>query len=176
MPAGYNDDPGLSGKVAIIAGGGAAGDGIGNGRAASLLLASSSTKVLVVDRELALAQRTVDMITAEGGTAAAHAADLTDEKQCKTTVEAAVDRFGRLDFLDNNIGISSRGTVVTEPQETWHRMMQVNVEAMFLTSKYAIPAMSKSAGGAPSSMSPRSRRCDRVASRSTRRPRPRSSA
>ncbi|MBN9263618.1 MAG: short-chain dehydrogenase, partial [Hyphomicrobium sp.] len=65
MPAGYNDDPGLSGKVAIIAGGGAAGDGIGNGRAASLLLASSSTKVLVVDRELALAQRTVDMITAE---------------------------------------------------------------------------------------------------------------
>ncbi|MBN9260904.1 MAG: SDR family oxidoreductase, partial [Hyphomicrobium sp.] len=57
-----------------------------------------------------------------------------------------VDRFGRLDFLDNNIGISSRGTVVTEPQETWHRMMQVNVEAMFLTSKYAIPAMIKTAG------------------------------
>jgi NAD(P)-dependent dehydrogenase (short-subunit alcohol dehydrogenase family) len=146
MPAGYKDDPGLSGKVAIIAGGGAAGDGIGNGRAAALLLASSGTKVLVVDRELALAQRTVDMITAEGGTAAAHAADLTDEKQCKTTVEAAVDRFGRLDYLDNNIGISSRGTVVTEPQETWHRMMQVNVEVMFLTSKYAIPAMIKTAG------------------------------
>lgn len=146
MPAGYNDDPGLSGKVAIIAGGGAAGDGIGNGRAAALLLAGSGTKVLVVDRELELAQRTVDMITAGGGTAAAHQADLTDEKQCKSTVETAVDRFGRLDFLDNNIGISSRGTVVTEPQETWHRMMQVNVEAMFLTSKYAIPAMIKTAG------------------------------
>lgn len=146
MPAGYNDDPGLSGKVAIIAGGGAAGDGIGNGRAAALLLAGSGTKVLVVDRELELAQRTVDMITADGGTAAAHQADLTDEKQCKSTVETAVDRFGRLDFLDNNIGISSRGTVVTEPQETWHRMMQVNVEAMFLTSKYAIPAMIKTAG------------------------------
>lgn len=146
MPAGYNDDPGLSGKVAIIAGGGAAGDGIGNGRAAALLLASSGTKVLVVDRELALAQRTADMITKEGGTAAAHAADLTDEKQCKTTVEAAVDRYGRLDFLDNNIGISSRGTVVDEPQATWQRMMQVNVEVMFLTSKYAIPAMIKTAG------------------------------
>ncbi len=146
MPAGYNDDPGLSGKVAIIAGGGAAGDGIGNGRASALLLASSGTKVLVVDRELALAQRTVDMIIADGGAAVAHAADLTDEKQCKATVESAVDRFGRLDFLDNNIGISSRGTVVTEPQETWHRMMQVNVEAMFLMSKYAIPAMIKTAG------------------------------
>jgi len=146
MPAGYNDDAGLAGKVAIIAGGGAAGDGIGNGRAAALLLASSGTKVLVVDRELALAQRTVDMITAEGGTAAAHAADLTDEKQCKSTIEAAVDRFGRLDFLDNNIGIGSRGTVVTESQETWQRMMQVNVEVMFLTSKFAIPAMIKTAG------------------------------
>lgn len=146
MPAGYTDDPGLSGKVAIIAGGGAAGDGIGNGRASALLLASSGAKVLVVDRDLALAQRTADMITADGGTAAAHAADLTDEMQCKTTVEAAVDRFGRLDFLDNNIGISSRGTVVTEPQETWQRMMQVNVEAMFLMSKYAIPAMIKTAG------------------------------
>lgn len=146
MPAGYNDDPGLSGKVAIIAGGGAAGDGIGNGRAAALLLAASGTKVLVVDCELKLAQRTVEMITADGGTAAAHEADLTDEKQCKSTVEAAVDRFGRLDFLDNNIGISSRGSVVTESQETWHRMMQVNVEAMFLTSKYAIPAMIKTAG------------------------------
>jgi hypothetical protein len=43
MPAGYNDDPGLSGKVAIIAGGGAAGDGIGNGRAAALRLAGSGT-------------------------------------------------------------------------------------------------------------------------------------
>ena len=63
--------------------------------ASALLLGSSGTKVLVVDRELALAQRTVDMINADGGTAAAHAADLTDEKQCKSTVEAAVDRQGR---------------------------------------------------------------------------------
>jgi NAD(P)-dependent dehydrogenase (short-subunit alcohol dehydrogenase family) len=147
MPAGYNDDPGLSGKVAIIAGGGAAGDGIGNGRAASILLASSGTKVLVVDRDLALAQRTVDMITADGGTAAAHAADLTEEAQCKSTVEAAVDRFGRLDFLDNNIGIGSRGTVVTETQATWQNMMKVNVEVMFLLSKFAIPAMIKTGGG-----------------------------
>ena len=146
MPAGYNDDPGLAGKVAIIAGGGAAGDGIGNGRATAILLASSGTKVLVVDQDKALAQRTVDMITADGGTAIAHGADLTDAAQCKATVEAAVDRFGRLDFLDNNIGIGSRGTVVDETQETWQRMMQVNVEVMFLMAKHAIPAIKKTAG------------------------------
>ncbi len=78
-----DDDAGLADKVAIVAGGGAAGEGIGNGRAAAILLARAGTKVLVVDRELALAARTVAMIAAEGGTAAAHAADLTDERQAK---------------------------------------------------------------------------------------------
>ena len=140
------DDPGLAGKVAIVAGGGAAGDGIGNGRAAAMLLGRSGTKVLVVDRELALAERTAQMIKAEGGTAAAHAADLTDETQARDMVTAALDQFGRLDFLDNNVGISSRGSVVEESPDTWRRVMQVNVEPMFLASKFAIPAMIKTAG------------------------------
>jgi len=141
------DDPGLAGKVAIIAGGGAADpNGIGNGRAAAILLAKAGTRVLVVDHDLALAARTVELIAEAGGTAAAHSGDLTQPVECQRMVEAAVDRWGRLDFLDNNIGISSKGTVVDEPQATWQRMMQVNVEVMFLTSKYAIPAMKKTAG------------------------------
>jgi NAD(P)-dependent dehydrogenase (short-subunit alcohol dehydrogenase family) len=140
------DDPGLAGKVAIIAGGGAAGDGIGNGRAAAILLARAGTRVLVVDRDLALAERTTTMIAAEGGTAAAHQADLTDSAQCRAMVAAAVERFGQLDFLDNNVGIGSRGSVVEEDPETWRRVMQVNVETMFLTAKHAIPAMIETAG------------------------------
>jgi NAD(P)-dependent dehydrogenase (short-subunit alcohol dehydrogenase family) len=140
------DDAGLAARVAIVTGGGALGDGIGNGRAASILLARAGSKVLVVDRDRALAERTVEMIAAEGGTAAAHAADLTDEAQAKGAVEAALDRYGRLDFLDNNVGIGSRGSVVDEPAETWRRVMQVNVETMFLISKHAIPAMVRTAG------------------------------
>jgi NAD(P)-dependent dehydrogenase (short-subunit alcohol dehydrogenase family) len=140
------DDAGLTGKVAIIAGGGAAGDGIGNGRAAAILLARAGTRVFVVDRELALAEKTVAMITAEGGTAAAHQADLTDSVQCRTMVEGALARFGRVDFLDNNVGIGSRGSVIDEDPDTWRRVMQVNVEAMFLTAKPVIPAMIKTAG------------------------------
>ncbi len=139
------DDAGLAGKVAIIAGGGAAGDGIGNGRAAAILLARAGTRVLVVDRDGALAERTVAMIAAEGGTAAAHQADLTDPAQARDMVTAALDRFGRLDFLDNNVGIGSRGSVVDETPESWRRVMQVNVEPMFLAAKYAIPAMVKTA-------------------------------
>ncbi|MBL0900378.1 MAG: SDR family oxidoreductase [Reyranella sp.] len=144
---GPEDDPGLAGKVAIIAGGGAAGDGIGNGRAAAILLARAGTKVLVADRELKLAERTVEMIKAEGGHAVAHAGDLTQEAECKRLVDAAVDHWGRLDLLDNNIGIGSRGSVVDETPEEYRRVMQVNVETMFLLSKHAIPAMKKTAKG-----------------------------
>jgi NAD(P)-dependent dehydrogenase (short-subunit alcohol dehydrogenase family) len=141
------DDLGLAGKVAIVTGGGAAGDGIGNGRAAAMLLARAGTKVLVVDRDAALAERTAAMIAGEGGTAVAHAADVTDEAQCRAMVAAALKQFGRLDFLDNNVGIGSRGPIVTMPAETWRRVMQVNVETMYLTAKHAIPAMIESARG-----------------------------
>jgi len=140
------DDAGLAGRVAIVAGGGAAGDGIGNGRAAAILLARAGTRVLVVDRDGALAERTVAMIGAEGGTAAPYQGDLTDPVQARDMVTAALDRFGRLDFLDNNVGIGSRGSVIDETPESWRRVMQVNLEPMFLVAKYAIPAMIKTAG------------------------------
>ncbi len=141
------DDSGLAGKVAIVSGGGAVGDGIGNGRAAAILLARAGAKVVVADLDPALAGRTVEMIEAEGGSAAALACDVTIEAECKRLVAAAVDRWGRLDFLDNNVGIGSRGSVVDEKPEEYRRVMQVNVETMFLLSKYAIPAMIKTAGG-----------------------------
>jgi NAD(P)-dependent dehydrogenase (short-subunit alcohol dehydrogenase family) len=129
---GPEDDAGLTGKVAIVSGGGAAGDGIGNGRAAAILLARAGTRVVVADLDLKLAERTVDMIK---------------EAECKRLVDAAVDRWGRLDFLDNNIGIGSRGSVVDEKPEEYRRVMQINVETMFLLSKHAIPAMIKTAKG-----------------------------
>jgi len=144
---GPEDDSGLTDKVAIVSGGGAAGDGIGNGRAAAILLARAGTKVLVADLDLRLAERTAEMILAEGGTAAAMACDVTREADCQRMVEAAADRWGRLDFLDNNVGIGSRGSVVDEKPEEYRRVMQINVESMFLLSKYAIPAMIKTAHG-----------------------------
>jgi len=142
------DDWGLAGKVAIVTGGGAAGTGIGNGRAAAILLARAGTKVVVVDKALDLADKTVAMIKDDGGEAIAFEADLTRDEDCAAMVKAAVDRFGRLDFLDNNVGIGSRGSVVAETQENWRRVMQVNVETMFLASKHAIPAMIRGGGGA----------------------------
>lgn len=144
---GPEDELGLAGKVAIVSGGGAKDDGIGNGRAAAILLARSGTKVVVSDIDKKLAERTAEMIRAEGGTAVAEACDATKEADCRRLVDAAVDHWGRLDFLDNNIGIGSRGSVVDEKPEEFRRVMQVNVETMFLLSKHAIPAMIKTAKG-----------------------------
>jgi len=145
---GLPDDWGLAGKVAIVTGGGAAGAGIGNGRAAAILLARAGTRVIVVDKALDLAEKTVAMIKDDGGEAVALEADLTRDEDCAAMVKTALDRFGRLDFLDNNVGIGSRGSVVDETQENWRRVMQVNVETMFLASKHAIPAMIRGGGGA----------------------------
>ncbi len=142
-----NEEWGLKDKVAIVTGGGAAGDGIGNGRAACILLARAGAKVLVVDRDLALAERTVAMIAGEGGTAAAVSYDVTISAQCEAMVADAVSRWGRLDCLDNNVGIGGRATVVEETEERWANIMKVNVDSMFLTCKHAIPAMIRTAGG-----------------------------
>lgn len=142
-----NEEWGLIGKVAIVTGGGAKDDGIGNGRAAAILLGRAGAHVLVVDRDLGLAERTVQMIRAEGGSAAAAAYDVTESKQCEAMVADAVSRWGRLDCLDNNVGIGSRLSVVDESEEHWAQVMRVNVDTMFLCCKHAIPAMIRTAGG-----------------------------
>lgn len=141
-----SDDFGLSGKVAIVTGGGAPDDGIGNGRAAAILLARAGARVLVVDIEREAAEQSVAMIQKDGGQAAPFVADVSHEAQCRALVEAAVKQFGRLDLLDNNVGIGARGSVVDTPVADWHRVMRVNVDSMFLVSRYAIPAMVETAG------------------------------
>ncbi len=147
MTSDLEQSAGFDGKVAIVTGGGAQGTGIGNGRAACILLARAGARVLVVDRQLDLAQATVKMIAEAGGKAVAFAADVSEESECRAMVEAALSEFGRLDLLDNNVGISSTGSVVAEDPQRWRRLMQVNVDSMFLASRHAIPAMIKTAGG-----------------------------
>ncbi len=140
-------DFGLKDKVAIVAGGGAVGKEIGNGRAASILLAEAGAKVLVADKDDALAKNTVQMIKDRGGEATSISGDLTKSEQCKKVVDFVISKWGRLDILDNNIGIASKLSVVDEPEENWDHVMDINLKPMFLMSKYAIPEMIKSGNG-----------------------------
>ena len=140
-------DFGLKDKVAIVAGGGALGKDIGNGRAASILLAEAGAKVLVVDKDKLLAETTVQMIEERGGEASWISGDLTKSDQCKKVVDFAISKWGRLDILDNNIGVASKLSVVDESEENWDNIMDINLKPMFLMSKYAIPEMIKSGNG-----------------------------
>ena len=138
----------MEGKVVLVAGAGAQDpDGIGNGRAAAILMADAGARVMCVDREFPLAERTVEMIAGRGGEASAFAADVTRDADCAAMVGETLARYGRLDALDNNVGISSRGSVVEETEEAWGRVMEVNVKGMFLAAKHAVPAMIRTAGG-----------------------------
>ena len=136
------------GRVAIVTGAGARGDGIGNGRAAAILLARSGHHVIAVDRDLTSAERTAEMIEAETGIAIALQADVTQTDDCANVVAQALAHYGRVDVLDNNVGVGSNASVVDEAPEVWERVMRINVSSMFLMSKHAIPAMCASGGGA----------------------------
>jgi NAD(P)-dependent dehydrogenase (short-subunit alcohol dehydrogenase family) len=137
----------LAGKVAIVAGGGASGAVIGNGQATAILFAREGAKVLCADVVEERAQATVDMITKDGGIASVLPVDVSKAADCKAMVQAAVERYGRLDILDNNVGISVRADVVEVTEEQWDRVMAVNVKSIMLASKYAIPEMRKAGGG-----------------------------
>src|SRR5438477_7228335 len=137
----------LKGKVAIVAGGGASGAVIGNGQATAILFAREGAKVLVADAVQERGQATVDMIAKEGGTASALRVDVSKAADCKAMVQAALERYGRLDILDNNVGISVRADVLEVKEEDWDRVMAVNVKSIMLTAKHAIPHMVKAGGG-----------------------------
>ena len=140
--------PRLAGKVAIVTGAGSRGEGIGNGRAAAVLFAREGAKVLLVDQTQKAAEETLEMIRGEKGEASIFEADVTRSADCAAMVAEAVRRWGRLDILDNNVGIGGRATVVEVDEAEWDHLMKVNVTSMMLTSKHAIPAMAKSGGGA----------------------------
>ena len=140
--------PRLDWKVAIVTGAGSRAEGIGNGRAAAILFAREGAKVLLADVNRAAAVATLAMIEQEGGEAAVFEADVPSADHCRAMVEEAVRRWDRLDILDNNVGIGGRGTVVEVEEADWERIMRVNVTGMMLSSKYAIPAMLRSGGGA----------------------------
>src|SRR5436189_4909522 len=137
----------LEGKVAIVAGAGASGNVIGNGQATAILFAREGAKVVCADLFEERALATVDTITREGGQSFALRADVSKAGDCQAMVRAALERFGRLDILHNNVGISVRADVLEVTEEQWDRVMAINVKSIVLAAKYAIPEMVKAGGG-----------------------------
>jgi len=138
----------VEGKVAIVTGAGSTpGPGIGTGKASAVVLAREGASVLLVDLHPERAEETRKMIEEEGGRAEVFAADATKAAECEAMVKAAVDAFGTVDILVNNIGLASLGTVVDTTEEAWDRALDINLRTAFLSSKYAVPVMAEKGAG-----------------------------
>lgn len=140
----------LAGKCAVIVGAGQTpGPTIGNGRAMALLFAREGARVMCVDNRRDSAEETVAMIEAEGGSAFAHAADVTAWEAGADIVSAAVSRMGRMDILVNNVG-TGRGDKPPHAIEEadWDRIMDVNLKSMMATIRHALPVMREQRSGA----------------------------
>jgi NAD(P)-dependent dehydrogenase (short-subunit alcohol dehydrogenase family) len=139
----------LAGKVAMVTGAGSGPDavGVGIGEAIARLFAREGASVLVVDLDEARAALTVATIRAEGGEADVHVADVSLPDQSRAAVTSAAERFGGLDVLVNNVGISVLGSVTDLDLDGYQRAMDVNLKSMVLTSRYAVPVMIEGGGG-----------------------------
>src|SRR3954452_4978920 len=141
----------LKDKVAVVVGAGQSpGEGMCNGRAAALTFAREGAKVLCVDHYLESAQETAAMIVAKHGTVAAFRADVTKSADIKAMVADATNRWGRIDVLHNNVGVSLSGgdaelDKITE--EAFDRCVAINLKSCILAAKHVIPIMRKQQSG-----------------------------
>ena len=138
----------LAGKVAIVTGAASRGEGVGNGAATSILFAREGAKVVLVNRDAARGEALAEQIRAEGCEASAFAADVTRQDAAEATAAFAMERYGRVDILHNNIGFGHSGTPETLELADWNRVFEANLTSAFMCCKACLPRMRAGGGGA----------------------------
>ena len=137
----------LANKVAIVLGAGSSGPGWGNGKATAVAFAREGAKVVCVDLNADAAQDTARLIADEGGVSLALRADVTKSDDIARVVETTKSMFGRIDVLDNNVGIAVVGGVVEVEEAEWDRVFAVNLKSCYLAMKHVLPTMVAQGGG-----------------------------
>ncbi|QZH63210.1 SDR family oxidoreductase [Mycolicibacterium farcinogenes] len=135
----------LDGKIAVVT-----GSGSGVGRASALRFAEEGARVVAADINLDRAKESVREIEGIGGTAFAVGADVSDENDVRAMVDAAVEQFGRLDILFNNVGIPTPklgANLEDHSLEDFNRLVAVNLGGVFLGCKYAVMQFKKQGHG-----------------------------
>ena len=133
----------LEGKVGIVVGAGQSpGETIGTGRAAAVLFAREGANVLLADSDLASAQETARMIADAGGVAECVRADWTSAADCEAMAAECVDAWGRIDFLQNNVGIGAGDdTPLRLSEDAFDRIISVNLKGCMLSCQAVVPVM-----------------------------------
>lgn len=138
----------VAGKVAVITGAGSRGEGYGTGKAIAISLAREGASVCLVDRNVTAAEETASEIRSSGGAAIVVGADVTAAGGCNDVAQAAVEQFGGVDLLVNNVGISDGGHFDVVTEELWDHVVAVNLKSVFLMSKAVVPLLRRRGGGA----------------------------
>jgi NAD(P)-dependent dehydrogenase (short-subunit alcohol dehydrogenase family) len=138
----------LVGKVAAVFGAGSSGPGWGNGKAAAVLFAREGAAVVAVDLNPDAAEETRRIIGGEGGVAEAVTADVRHPDAVAEAIARATSRFGRIDILHNNVGVTEMSDLAETSEESWRRVIDVNLTGTFLTCREVIPIMVAQGGGA----------------------------
>ena len=142
----------LEGKTAIVIGAGQGpGEGMGNGRATALRFAQEGAKVMAVDRDLGSAEETVSMVKQEGGDCVAFEANVTKEATLTAAIAAAQKRWGRIDILHYNVGVSIAGgdaPLLDFTEEAFDRISAINLRGAIMACKHVIPIMRQQRAGA----------------------------
>jgi NAD(P)-dependent dehydrogenase (short-subunit alcohol dehydrogenase family) len=138
--------------IAIVVGAGQSpGEGMGNGRATALTFAREGAKVLCVDHNFASAEETAAMIAEKGGTAVPFRADVTKTTELKAMAADTVERWGRIDILHNNVGVSLSGgdaELLQISEEAFDRCVAINLRSCVFAAKHVIPVMRQQQSGA----------------------------
>ncbi len=138
----------LKGKTGIVFGAGSSGNGWGNGKAAAVAYAREGARVACVDLVQESAEETASIIVKEGGEAIAIAADVTDTGSVADAVGQIIARFGRIDILHNNVGVTHMGGPVELTEEQFQAALNLNIGPVYRTAKAVIPHMLRQGGGA----------------------------
>jgi NAD(P)-dependent dehydrogenase (short-subunit alcohol dehydrogenase family) len=135
----------LKDKTAIIIGAGQSpGSGMGNGRATCLRFAQEGAKIMAVDRELALADETAALVRKDGGDCFAFEADVTKEAAMAAMIAAAKQRWGRIDVMHYNVGVSLGGgdaPLAEITEQAFDNVIAINLRGAVMACKHAIPVM-----------------------------------
>ena len=128
----------LKGKIAMVVGAGSIGPGWGNGKATAVTFAREGAQVLCVDRNGAAAEETAGIIKSEGNKAVAFTADVSRATEVEAMVAACLKAFGRIDVLDNNVGIAEMGNVVEVAEASWDHVFAVNLKSAYFAMKHVL--------------------------------------
>lgn len=137
----------LDNCVAVVMGAGSIAPGWGNGKATAVTFAREGAVVACVDANMSAAQETAEIICSEGGKAHAYCADVSIDADIARVIAEINQKFGKIDVLDNNVGIARLGGVTDTSEADWELVMAVNLKSAYLAMKHVIPIMVDNGGG-----------------------------